>query len=517
MSKCLLALLVLAPIASAASIRGVVVEAATGSPLARSRVEVTPVPGTPGKPVAVRVDRGGSFDIFNLAPGLYTVTASREGFLTAEYGQKRWNSAGAPVPIDDQRPAFLDFRLQRYGAVTGAVVDEQDVGILDHEVVVYRANDPQRPVGEAHTDDRGVYRVGGLEPGAYLVRTKAKQIEEIGYLPTFGRETMLASEADRVTADLDRTADTTHIRPAQGRLLQVAGSVVGTYGPFKVTFVTEMGRQTQDVEGSFHFEPVPPGRYEIYATGPGDLRTYTEGAYMLLELKDDQPIVLKMLPMHDTAIRVVDQRGISFRGGTIAPAAANPGRGAAAQTLPTVSVQARRVDLAGVGAPETFKIRGNGTARIAPGRWELRCLAPAGYFVSDYTGTRQKFGARGRPDGWQEITVEGYSSATFTLSPNPASIRGVVRLSGDPAAAAPIFLEPYDSAKHERLWETTTVRSDNNGQYRFPNLAPGTYRILSTFEFRAPTAEDFDAAAARLINVEEGREMLLDLDLWGIR
>jgi hypothetical protein len=535
MGRCLLAYLAaaLVPLASGASIRGVVLEAVTGNPLAHVRVDVTPVEGTQGKAVTVRVDHSGSFDINNLAPGLYTATAAREGFITAEYGQKRWNAAGMPFPIDDSHPGFLDFRLQHFGAITGVVVDEQDVGILGLEVVAYKAGDPQVPVGLGATDDRGIYRIAGLEPGIYLVRNKPKQIEDVGYLPTFGREATFSSGADRAAADLDRTSEAAFIRPKQGNLLPVAGQIFGA-PPFQVTFVSEMGRQTIQSGGTFRFDPVPPGHYEIYATGPGDNHTYTEGAYMPLEIKDDKPILIKMYPMRDTSLRILDQRGMPIRGpgaaaqsdsaarGTQQPGGAptRAGRGRGSQTdqdTPGVVVLGRRIDLAGVGKPETFKVRGNGTARLAPGRWELRCLPPDGYFVTDYNGTRQKFGARERPDGWHEITVEGYASATFILSLNPATIRGVVRSYGDAIAGAPVFLEPYDNAKHERLWEITTVRSDYSGHYTIANLAPGAYRILSTFEFRLPTVEDFDGAAARVIIVDQSRETVLDLDMWGIR
>ncbi len=176
----------------------------------------------------------------------------------------------------------------------------------------------------------------------------------------------------------------------------------------------------------------------------------------------------------------------------------------------------RRIDLAGIGPPESHKISGR---RRAARAWPvgIRCVPPVRLLRADYRGTRQKFGERERADAWHEITVEGYSSATFYLKPNAASVRGIVRSYGDPVPAAPIFLEPYDNARHERLYEISTVRADANGHYSFTNLAPGAYRILSTFDFRAPSTDDFEAAGARIVMVDEGRETLLDLDLWGIR
>ncbi len=70
-----------------------------------------------------------------------------------------------------------------------------------------------------------------------------------------------------------------------------------------------MGRETQESGGEFRFPPVPKGHYELYATGPGDGHNYTEGAYLPLEIQDDKPITLKMLPMRDTQVSVVDGGG----------------------------------------------------------------------------------------------------------------------------------------------------------------------------------------------------------------
>src|SRR5579863_4583072 len=108
----------------AAVIRGVVVENQSGKPLARALVVVQPVAGTPGAPLSTRTNPNGAFEFPPIAPGAYLVSASKRSFAPVQYGQKHWNSAGVPVVLEETATPFLSLRLQRFGAITGSVVDE---------------------------------------------------------------------------------------------------------------------------------------------------------------------------------------------------------------------------------------------------------------------------------------------------------------------------------------------------------------------------------------------------------
>src|SRR5581483_3381974 len=123
----------------AAVIRGTVFENQTGRPLARTTVTLEPVPGTAGEGSSGRTNNYGVFEFSGLASGAYFVTAARPGFAPAQYGQKRWKASGLPVVVEGGGSANLVIRLQRLGAITGSVLDENEVGLRDHDVVAYRA------------------------------------------------------------------------------------------------------------------------------------------------------------------------------------------------------------------------------------------------------------------------------------------------------------------------------------------------------------------------------------------
>jgi hypothetical protein len=149
----------------AAVIRGYVVENQTGNPLARAVVTLQPVQGIPGGAQTVRTDSYGAFAFSSLPAGAYMVRVSKVGFLATEYGQKRWNAAGTPIALTADGGAVVAIRLPRYGAITGTVVDENDVGLVEHRVAAYRDSQPPVLGSSAISDDRGVYHLHGLAPG----------------------------------------------------------------------------------------------------------------------------------------------------------------------------------------------------------------------------------------------------------------------------------------------------------------------------------------------------------------
>ena len=173
-----------------AVIRGIVTEALTGSPLARAVVQIQPIGGTPGSSNTVRTGDRGSFEFGGLAAGAWIVKASRPGYLPVENGQRRWNSSGFPLIVTVDDAPFINFRLQRTAAINGTVRDENEVGLRDFDVVAYRATQPPQIAARGKSDDRGVFRISGLEPGIYTVRSAAHSEEELNFIPTFAPATV---------------------------------------------------------------------------------------------------------------------------------------------------------------------------------------------------------------------------------------------------------------------------------------------------------------------------------------
>jgi hypothetical protein len=80
-----------------------------------------------------------------------------------------------------------------------------------------------------------------------------------------------------------------------------------------------------------------------------------------------------------------------------------------------------------------------------------------------------------------------------------------------------VYLEGYDLATRTRVTDLRSVRTDARGQYYLGGLAPGTYRILGTFEYLTPDVQTMDAAGAVMVTVGAHGEVPQDLDLYVIQ
>jgi hypothetical protein len=147
-----------------------------------------------------------------LPAGAFLVSAARKGFVGIQYGQKQWKSAGLPVILEENQSIEIEIRLPRLGAIAGRVVDENDVGMPDHDVVVYRVAKPALLVGRPlRTTVASI--ASEASSWAFLVRTAAKMFKEGGYLPTFYHDVGPMDQARTLEVTLDQQVDDVAIRP----------------------------------------------------------------------------------------------------------------------------------------------------------------------------------------------------------------------------------------------------------------------------------------------------------------
>jgi hypothetical protein len=476
------------------------VENQTGRPLQRATIVIQGNAGA-GAAQSTRTNLYGAFEFTGLPGGAYLVSAARQPFAPVQYGQKRWHAAGTPVLVEENGSVFLDVRMQRFGAISGYVGDENDVGLPDLDVVAYRNTRPPQVAARAKTDDRGIYRLWGLDPGVYIVRTLARKFEDWGYVPTFSKQTERLEDAYLVDANLDQQTDNVNLRAIPGRLYTVAGRVLSPIGPpVTLTIVSDMGSESVVADSTGHFEfpdPQAPGQYELYGTSPAQGRYGAEyGLYMPLALDRDVPEMrVSLSPIPSLRVVIEDPKGVAI------------------DTTAGYRFSVRRRTLS--ADLETQTIRLGRTLQLQPGRWELLLTPPPSQYVSNFSGPPDDQG-RSHPEGWNTILLTASAMARFVVSTGAGSIHGVVTASGQPAVGAPVFLEPYDPVQRTRVADLRTVRADERGQYRFSGLAPGAYRILSSFDFRTPEPLELNAVA-RTMNIESGDNQTADLDLYVVR
>jgi hypothetical protein len=175
----------------------------------------------------------GVFEFNELPAGRYTLTASKTGYLTLQYGQRRPLEPGKPIDLAaGQALTSLDFALPRGSVITGRVVDEFGEPIPDASIQAlrYQYVGGQRqliPAGRiAQTDDIGQFRVFGLAPGDYYVAATVR---------TRGLGQVIASELTERIQSGDATAGVAvEVANLPGGAIAAAGS--GGSGPVSFQF-----------------------------------------------------------------------------------------------------------------------------------------------------------------------------------------------------------------------------------------------------------------------------------------
>jgi len=144
-----------------------------GGPLRRARVNIS-APELRGGRTTMTGDQG-QFTFSALPAGRYTITASKPSYIDTPFGAKKPGRPGTPVQIAaGGKVEHANITLPRGGVVTGVVVDDSGEPAPRTQVRVMKyvmrtGEKTLQQTGSDQTDDRGMYRIYGLQPGDYLV------------------------------------------------------------------------------------------------------------------------------------------------------------------------------------------------------------------------------------------------------------------------------------------------------------------------------------------------------------
>ncbi len=149
------------------------VVAGTGQPARRARVNLTGGNDVGGAR-STSTDDAGRFAFSALPEGRFNLSASKPGHITGTYGQRQPGRPGTPIQLSDGQRLQVQLQITRGGVITGTVLDENAEALPGTPVraLRYVMQSGQRTLqsaGSGQTDDRGVYRIYGLQPGEYIV------------------------------------------------------------------------------------------------------------------------------------------------------------------------------------------------------------------------------------------------------------------------------------------------------------------------------------------------------------
>jgi hypothetical protein len=380
--------------------------------------------------------------------------------------------------------------MLRYGVISGQVTDEQGQPVRDADVLAFTKPAGGGPLQATdfatRTDEQGEYRLHHLPPGEYAVAaswgastravgtrgsamTNAKLGSGFLFYPGNTRPqffTVTSGDEHRADFMLQLTASfgvSGKVEaPASGDAGRFWIALTPTDQPALAAAVTQAA-----ADGSFHFESVPSGSYQLFASGPINAR----GGRRPGGLLGDEPLFgqahVDVGGQNVEGLSVAVDKGgsVSF---ALRPGSACPST-ASVRLVPLEDHGAAKdwsVELT-AGAPRTLN-------RIAPGRYQLEVKTPgnACYLTSDPV-----------------VAVAGSSAVEIHTAP-AGSIQG--HLTTDAAA---VTLYGGDSVQ--------MALPDADHKFTFTGLRPGHYRLVTGPENKIDV--DVHAGAPTVVEVPSGQ------------
>jgi protocatechuate 3,4-dioxygenase beta subunit len=490
-----------APKTGTGRLRGRVVGGEAGQALRRAMVRLQGPEIREGR--VASTDEEGRWEIKDLPAGRYSLSASKGGYVSLQYGQRRPFEQGRPLEVaEGQTLENVNFNLPRGSVIAGRIVDEFGEPIADAMVAAMRYqyfNGRRRmvPAGRfAQTDDLGHFRLYGLAPGDYYVSATLRPMGMMGidpgdsvtsYAPTYYPGTASQQQADRIsvglgaemsgitfsllpvkTVTVSGTAVNSSGRPMAGGFVMLRGDMRSGEGSGLMMFGG--GNRVQE-DGTFVLPNVTPGDYVIEARqmgmepgrrGEADM----EAAFTTISVGGEDV----------TGVTLVGTKGTSIRGHVvIQPAAAATGvkpSDIAVNAVPKdpdapMMFMGREMrdgieddwsfDLDAVQSPVLLR-----TFRL-PAGYSLKAVLVGGQDVTD-SGIAFK---PGEPVTGVQLVISGTSSS---VSGSVADGNG----RAVPDYAVVLFAEDRDKwgfmSRHVRV-----ARPDQQGGYQAKDLPPGRY------------------------------------------
>lgn len=239
-------------------------------------------------------DADGKFEVTNLKPGAYTLSATSPGFVLSDQDSKAFYRPGDNAILTLVKGGVITGKVTNSSAepIVGAVVRVVRVRESDEKPVRVRGNIGSQIsdsmdglLGPYKTDDRGIYRIYGLVPGYYQVAAGGRGAQGFslsggnaydGDAPTYYPSSTLETAADVIVGAGDEVTGI-DIRYRENRGHALSGNISIASGPMpQATSVLLSRASTGSVEATtvvlagrnrFGFDTLPDGDYIVTAMG----------------------------------------------------------------------------------------------------------------------------------------------------------------------------------------------------------------------------------------------------------
>ncbi len=467
-------------------------------------------------------DEAGRFRFDRVKAGRYVLGAVAPGFVATSENQ--YGPQGKTINLADGENAQVEIPLRIGGVITGRVTDSRGNPIVGEGLQLSRLNEQGKPeplfLGPNgmfhHTDDRGIYRLYGLQAGRYLIglgfeqrpnsitMTTNRVYYPFTYYPsatnqseakpveiTEGRET---SGIDIVVSGLKKNYDVSgrvtyaeNNQPAIG--LEVGYGTISTSG--NAVGLSSSGSLPTNSAGEFRIQNILPGKYAASAQPGKEENSYSEPVRFEIADGDVEGLELKL------------HRGSSISGVAAIEGATDPAIAAKVSALRFYyNVKSQTLTAYDNRSPISLASNGSFTIKgLPPGKVSFAIVsntASRGFSIV-------RIEREGAPQG-DSIDVgtgEQITGVRLVLGFGSGIVRGQIRIVG---GTLPELIRL--SARARRADTGLTVGSqgqvDPRGQFRIENLPPGEYEVfLSPFYSRNEPPSGYEEFTKLLTGIKQ--------------
>jgi len=480
------------PAPARSTISGQITAAANGQPLHRVKVTLA---GALANPLTAITDDRGQYELTDVPAGSYSMTATRAGYLTIQYGQRRPREAGRRI---DVRPGenlrHVDIALSRGAVLAGRILDELGE---PYPGVRVEAMEPRYiggrriavPAGIDTTDDIGEFRISGLNPGSYTVRASTietwegdgNQRDTYAYSITYFPGSSASDRAESIALAIGQEVANLEFALSVGRTARVSGRVENANGEPLAGLTVYLSRITRTIggallssgqggsgrsggDGSFDIGGIPPGEYTLSTTLSS---TESVGRTVIVAESDVTNIILR--PGRQSAVS-----------GTLVTEDGTP------PNFPAARVQIAPIAAGEVGGLQLWE---GESPQVVRGDWSFAFNGMTGRFLFRVNGLPEDWMLRSVQLNGRDITdipletpPDGapLTGLRMVLSQKGASVTGVVLdAHGAPLPDSSVVVFAEDSS----LWAPGTrfvksARPDLEGRFVVSGLPAGVYLVV---------------------------------------
>ena len=469
---------------------GRVVAADTGAPVRSADVRLVGVKADLGPRIATTDDEG-RFVLGDVVVGQYTLTVSKAGFVRASFGLKK--DGPSTFEVTPGQPIELgDLALARGGVITGRVLDVAGDPLADVTVQAWRLTYMTPAAGRVMstrsfpTNDRGEFRLYGLQPGRYFV-SGTLGAPGMAEAPTFYPGTSTTADALAIEVRAGQESSGVSIQLVPNPYGAVAGTVTDSKGgPYTGAVVWLISSRPDGVSlNSVQLTAIPDstGRFKIVNVSPGNYRLEVMSRAWLEKIGESGGIGSAGLgEVASVAVTVTSGQteevvvhsgpGFRVRGQVFIDGAPASGAVAAAMSVAAISTS---TSISGTGVPSSGEVLPDGSF-VLTGVQGSRFFRAANLPVNVHLHRAMAAGFDATERGF-EVTAD-VTGVEIHLTTHPARVEGTVRdTPGTPIRDASVVVFSTQRAD----WLTPgglryyTVRSNADGAFTLASIPAGSY------------------------------------------